>query len=113
MRVVNFVFKCLLSESSLVDGIARHGIIYEKMNSITGRNVLKCSFRYKIRLDNIINLHFQPRDIYSYYHTNEGSSALLPSLFELLQCIDGSLSLSSSEFNRADISSMIDSVCTS
>jgi len=72
-----------------------------------GRNIINCSLRYKISLDNILNLHFQPRDIYIYYRTNEGSSALLSSLFELLQCRDGSSSLSSSEFNMVDTSSMI------
>jgi len=60
------------------------------MDSIVGRNILNCSFRYKISLDNIISLHFQPRDIYSYYRTNEDSSALLSLLFELLQCRNGS-----------------------
>jgi len=41
--------------------------IYGKMVSIIGSNILNCSFRYQISLDNILNLHFQPRDIYSYY----------------------------------------------
>jgi len=36
------------------------------MDSIIGRNILNCSFRYEISLNNI-NLNFQPRDIYSYY----------------------------------------------
>jgi len=59
MRMVIFVYKCLRSESSLINGI---GIIYGQMDSIIGRNILNCSFRYKISLDNILNLHFQPRD---------------------------------------------------
>jgi len=113
MHIVNFVYKCLQSESSLVYGITRRGIICGQMDSIIGRNVINCSLCYKISLDNIINLHFQPRDIYCYYRTNEGSSALISSLFELLQCRDVSLSLSSREFSTADISSMIDYICTS
>jgi len=115
MCMVNFVYKCLRSESSIVYGIARHWIIFGKMDSIIGRYILNCSFRYKISLDNIINFHFQPaRVIYSYYYTKRiGSSALLSPLIELLLCRDGSLSLSSSEFIMADISSMIDYICTS
>jgi len=74
------------------------------MASTIGRSILNCSFRYKISLDNILHLHFQSRYIYSYYRANVGSSALLCSKIELLQCRDGSLSLSSSEFNnRGDI----------
>jgi len=79
LRMVNFVYKCLRSESSLVNGITHRGIIYGQMDSILGRNVLNCSLSYKISLDNIINLHFQPRDIYSYYRTNESNSTLLSS----------------------------------
>jgi len=36
------------------------------MDSIAGRNILNGSFRHKLSLDNILNLHFQPRDLYSY-----------------------------------------------
>jgi hypothetical protein len=113
MRVVNFVHKCLRSESSLVNGIVRHGIIYGHMESTIGLNVLNCSSRYKISLNDIVNLAFQPRDIYSYCCANVGSSVSLSPLIELLQCRDGSPSLPSSEFNMADISSIIDFICTS
>jgi len=64
MRMVNFVNKCLRSESSLIYDIARHRIIYGQIDSIIGRNIQNCSFRYSISLHNILNLHFQPRDIY-------------------------------------------------
>jgi len=107
MRMINFVYKCLRSESSLVIDVACHGIICGQMDSIIGSNVLNCSPRYKISLDNIINLHFQLRDIYGHCSAIVDSSALLSSLSERLQCRDGSLSLSSSEFNMADISSII------
>ena len=112
MRMLNFVYRCLRSESPLINFMTRHGIIYGQMDSIIGRNILNCSFRYDISLDDILNLHFQPRDIYSYFRANTDSSVLLSPLIELLQCRDGSLSLSSGDFNMADISSMIDSICT-
>jgi hypothetical protein len=108
LRMINFVLKCLRSESTLAKGIARHGIIHGQMDSITGRNILNCTSRYTVRLNDILNLRFQPRDIYNYYRASVGSSVLLSPLIELLQCRDGSLGLSSSEFNMADISSMID-----
>jgi hypothetical protein len=112
MRTLNFVYRCLRSESPLVNFMARHGILYGQMDSTIGRNILHCSFRYNIRLDDILNLHFQPCDIYSYYRANTDSSTVLSQLIELLQCRDGSLSLSSGEFSTADISSMIDFLCT-
>jgi len=36
------------------------------MDSSISRNILNFSFRHKISPDNILNLHFQPRDIRSY-----------------------------------------------
>jgi len=75
-RKICVAYKCLRSESSLVYGITRRGILCGQMDSIIGRNVLNCSLSYKISLENSINLHFQPREIYSYYRTIEGSSAL-------------------------------------
>jgi len=112
MRMVNFIYKCLRSESSLVSSIARYGILYGQMDSILGRNILNCSSRYNISFDYILNLRFQPRDIYSSFRVNVGSSVLASPLIELLQCRDGSLSLSSSDFNMSDVSSMIDCICT-
>ena len=47
-----------------------------------------------------------------YYRANVGSSVLSSLLIELLHCRDGSLSSLSSKFNMADISSMIDFICT-
>ena len=56
--------------------ITGNGIIYGEMDSFMGRNILNCSSCYKISLDNILNLHCQPSDIYSYIRANVGSSEL-------------------------------------
>jgi hypothetical protein len=114
LRMLNFVCRCLRSASPLITFLARHGILYGQMDSIIGRNVLLCFSRYDIRRDDIFSLRFQPSDVYSYFHANAESSVLdlLPPLFELLHCRDGSLSLSSEEFCTVDISSMIASICT-
>jgi hypothetical protein len=113
MCMVNYVQKCRRSKSTLGNGITRHRIIHGRMDSTAGRNILNCSSRYKIRFNDILNLQLQPHDIYNYYRANVDSSVLLPPLIELLQCRNGSASLSSSEFNMVDISSMIDFICTS
>ena len=93
-RMLNFAYSCLRSKSPLINFIARHGIQYGQMDSVMGRNILNCSFRYAIRREEILNLHFQSRDIYSYFHANSDSSVLLAPLMELLQCRDGNLRLS-------------------
>ena len=48
LRMINFVYKCLRSESSLVNYIARYGIIKGQMDSFMGRNISNCSSRYKL-----------------------------------------------------------------
>jgi hypothetical protein len=41
-RMLNFVYKCLTSESLLVNFIVRHGMTHGQMESAVGRNVLNC-----------------------------------------------------------------------
>jgi len=103
-QVFIFIFVCLFIDSNT------HYImgLYGHKDSIIGRNTLNCSFRYKISLDNILNLHFQPRDIHGYFRATASAARhhYLRWTIELLQFRDGYLSLSSSEINMADISSM-------
>ena len=54
----------------LVNGIPYQGIVHGQMGSTIGYNVLNCSSGYKIILNDILNLHFRPRDIYNYYRAN-------------------------------------------
>ena len=100
MHTVDFMLKCPRSGSSLINFIARYGIIYGQIDSIIGRLILNCSSHYNISLDNILNLHFQSRDIYSYFRTNvyRQFGFIISSFIELLQ-----LSLSNSYFNMANI----------
>jgi hypothetical protein len=113
MRMLNFVYSCLHSESSLINFMVRHGI-NGQMDSTIGRNIFNCSLRYDTNLVDILNMQFQSRDIYLYVSANTDSSvlSLLHPLIELLQCRDGSLNLSSDDFCMADTSFMIYSLCT-
>ena len=53
-RMLNFVYKCLLSESLLVNIVVRHGILHGQTDSIVGRNILNCCARCLTNIDNII-----------------------------------------------------------
>jgi len=103
---LSFVHRCLRSESPLINFMVGHGILYGQMDSIIGRNVSQCSFRYNIGLHNVINLHFRPCDLISYSRSSTYTSAFISPLLELLQCRDGSLYISSSDFNMTDISAI-------
>ena len=111
-RMLNFVYKCLLSESLLVKFVVRHGILYGQTDSIVGRNILNCCVRYHTNIDSIINMVFQSHNITKHYVATVDNSIIVGQLTELLQCRDGVFCLSDDHFSLPDIISMIDYLCT-
>ena len=111
-RMLNFVYRCLNSRSSLVKFVARYGLLYGQMDSVMGRNALDCSLRYRTSVDRISNFEFASHNINRYAAASQvdlGTGALL---LELLQCRDGSLTLSNDDFDKGDIAAMIEILCT-
>ena len=111
-RMLNFVYRCLYSQSSLVNFVTRHGIISGQMNSVLGRNVIDCSLRYNTTVDRISKLEFFPHNINKYAVATEDTLNTSALLLELLRCRDGSFSLSNVLFNYSDITDMINILCT-
>jgi hypothetical protein len=70
-RMLNFVYRCLNSQSSLVNFVTRHGILFGQMDSLVGWNVLNCSLRYKTTIDCISNLAFSSYNIDKYAAATE------------------------------------------
>jgi hypothetical protein len=91
--MLNFVYRCLNSQSSLVNFVTRHGILFGQMDSVVGRNVLNCSLRYKTTIDCISKLAFSAHNIDIYAAATEDVLNTNALLLELLQCRDGSCSL--------------------
>ena len=50
-RTAMFVSKCLTSDNSLVNFVARHGVYVFRQNSPVGSNALWCCMRFGLRLD--------------------------------------------------------------
>jgi hypothetical protein len=73
-RMLNFVYKCVTSESLLVNFIVRHGIAHGQMDSIVGRKVINFCERYQSNIDNILKLDFQPYYIDRYCFVTEDNS---------------------------------------
>ena len=57
-RMLKFVYRCLNSQSLIVNVIVRHSILFSRMNSTTGRNVLSGCQRYHTSIYNIIGCNF-------------------------------------------------------
>jgi len=55
-RMLNFVNRCLNSQSSLLNFVVRCGILSGQMNSEVARNVLECSLSYNTNVDRISRL---------------------------------------------------------
>jgi hypothetical protein len=111
-RMLNFVYRCLNSQSSLVKFVTRFGILYGQMDSVVGRNVLNCSLRYDTNIVWILKTEFAPHKINRHAAASQVDLDISALLLELLQCRDGSLMLSNDNFNSADIAAMIDFLCT-
>jgi hypothetical protein len=111
-RMLNFVYRCLRSDSTLVSFIVRHGISYGEMDSIIGRNTLNCSVRYNTNIEHICKFEFNPYSIDKLASTSNDSLDTAAILAELLRCRDGTMQLSDNNFNYSDILAMIDIICT-
>ena len=55
IRIMNIVYRCLNSQSSLVNFVVRHGILAGQTDSVIGRNVINCSLRYNTTVDLFAN----------------------------------------------------------
>ena len=111
-RMLNFVYRCLNSQSSLVNFVTRHGILVGQMDSVLGRNVINCALRYDTTVDCISKLEFSPYQIDKHANANHDDLNTSVLLLELIRCRDGSCSLSNDLFSTADITEMINILCT-
>ena len=111
-RMLSFMHRCLNSQSLIVAFVARHAILHGAGESIMGRNIVNCALRYNVSQDDILTMMFSPYDIDKRYTQDENACNTATLLFELLQCRDGNLRLSSNNFDRFDIANMIELLCT-
>ena len=79
-----------------------------------GRNALGCSLRYRTSVDRISNFEFASHNINRYAAASQVDLDTGALLLELLQCRDGSLTLSNDDFDMGDIAiaAMIEILCT-
>ena len=111
--MLKFVYRCLNSQSLIVNFIVRHSILFSRMNSTIGRNVLSCSQRYHTSIYNIIGCNFSVNNIdRAASDVSEDVCNKITMLNELLQCRDGHLRLSSTSFNGNDVEQLIHAICT-
>jgi len=82
------------------------------MDSVIGRNALDCSLRYRTSVDRISKLEFASHNINTYAAASQVDLVTGALLIELLQCRDGSLTLSNDNFDKGDIAAMMEVLCT-
>ena len=113
-RMLNLIYQCLNSQSPIVNFITRHSILFGRMNSTVGRNVLSCCERYHTTINCIVNRTFLVNNIDRVVCTElEAVSNNVDMLRELLCCREGTFNLSNSSFSHYDIEQLIIFVCTS
>jgi len=109
-----FVYQCLSNRSFVVNFITRHSILFCRMKSIVGRNVLSCCQRYSTHIDSVIAFRFNIENIDRIANTaSDDVCNRVTMLKELLQCRDGMLCLSDDSFSSNDVEQLISFLCTS
>ena len=113
-RSLKFVYRCLNSRSFIVNFIARHSILFCRMNSIIGRNVLGCCQLYNTKIESVVTCRFDIKNIDRTANTaSDDVCNRVAMLNELIQCTDGMLWLSDVSFTSYDIEQLIYLLCTS
>ena len=74
-----FVSKCLTSDNSLVNFVARHGVYVLRQNSPVGSNALCCCTRFGLRLDMLkcINRNFVSRRVSTELHNYNVTASVI------------------------------------
>jgi len=78
-RTAMFVSKCLTSDNSLVNFVARHGVYVFGQNSPVGSNALWCCMRFGLRLDmlKLINRNFVSHHVSTELHTYNVTASVI------------------------------------
>ena len=111
-RMLNFVQKCLTSESPLVSFVVKNAILNSQADSIVGRNVIQCCSRYHVNFEDILQSSFRHFDIARRVSYSDTQVATANCLIELLACRDGALQLSHGAFDALDVADLINCICT-
>jgi hypothetical protein len=82
--MLNFVYRCINSQSSLVNFVTHQGVFLGRMDSVVGQNVLNCSLRYKTTIDCISKLAFLSYNMNKYAVATEDVLNTNALLLELL-----------------------------
>ena len=113
-RMLNLVYQCLNIQSPIVNFITRYSILFGRMNSTIGRNVLSFCERYRTTIDSIVNRTYLVNNIDRAVCSElEAVSHKVDMLRELIYCREGTFNLSNSSFSHLDIEQLIIFVCTS
>jgi hypothetical protein len=113
--MLNFVHRCLTSESPLVCSFIRQAILNGQADSITGRDVFNCCFRHHVKIDEIMTLAFRHHEIDKLITQSDNNKAITDWLNELILGRDCMLHLSSSDFDADDLLTsltMVNLLCT-
>jgi len=105
-----FVSKCLTSDNSLVNFVARHGVYVLRQNSPVGSNALCCCMRFGLRLDMMkrINRNFLSRRVSTELHAYNVTASVI---YDLLCVTSHQAELSMLAAVNIDL--IIESLCVS
>ena len=107
LRWVNFLQKCVSSDSSVANCISLHGIFYGRSFSPIGRNTLFCCKRYNVTLFDFI--HIDTNYITRWYNNtlNDELISRVSMLAEVMFIRDGSYMLPGFDLQESELRTYI------
>jgi hypothetical protein len=113
-RMLKFIYRCLNCQSFIVNFVTRHNILYCRLNSTVGHNILGCCQHYNTCIESIIDCRFNVNttDCFAGSMSDDARNAVAM-ISNLIDCRDGISNLSNSLFDKYDIAQLISLLCTS
>jgi hypothetical protein len=112
--MLKFTYRCLNCQSFIVNFVTRHSILYCRMNSTVGHNILDCCQRYNTCIESLIDCRFNVNSIDCFAGSmSDDARNAVAMISDLIDCRDGISNLSNSLFDKDDIEQLISLLCTS
>ena len=111
-RTALFAQQCMCSDSPLVSFISRHAVLFAKMNSPLGRNIIFCCTRYCVAVDDFLSINsvFILHRVFDLVDHNTWICGKV--LLELIAANTSRFYFSLSDFDNCEISAFVSCLST-
>jgi hypothetical protein len=105
---------CKFCYAYTIQYFTQYSILYCRMNSTVGHNILDCCQRYNTCIESILDCRFNVNSVDCFAGSmSDDARNAVAMISHLTDCRDGISNLSNSLFDKDDIEQLISFLCTS